>query len=170
MKNERRKFGKRKALIFAVLLVIPAFISVGCISATTIYANPDEAPHASFSVRGTMNVLSNNDTITTGPQLVRYKYGMSVYNTNDTSDTVLGNLEYILRADNIVDVNSEKYADWNNSYVKWVFPSNYSLAEDDWLYTSAKTSFFETRYIPMSMSRRMNKTIFDSDDYRLSLI
>ena len=167
MKNERRKLGKRKALIFAVLLVIQAFISVGCTSAITIYANSGESPQASFQVRSGMTVLSNNDTIRSGSQLVRYTYGMSVYNTNDTSDTVLGNLKYILQADNIIDVDDEEYADWNESYVKWFFPSNYSLVEDDWLYVSAETSFFETKYIPMSMSRRLNKTIFDSDSYQL---
>ena len=131
---------------------------------------PDEA-RASFSVRNNTKVRSNNDTITSGLQLVQYEYALSVYNTNDASDTVLGNLVYMLRGDNIIDVDKKKYADWNDSYVKWVFPSNLSdfiLAEDEWLHVSAKTSFFETKYVPLSISRRMNRTIFDADGYQLA--
>jgi len=135
-------------------------------SSTTDYV-PDEA-FASFSVRNSAKVRSNNDTITSGLQLVRYEYGLSVCNTNDTSDTVLGNIEYTLQADNIVDVDDEEYADWNNSYVKWVFPSDYFLIEDDWLHMSAKASLFETKYVPMSISRKMNKSIFNADGYQLA--
>jgi hypothetical protein len=57
---------------------------------------------------------------------------------------------------------------WNDSYVKWVFPSDYFLVEDDWLWTQAETSFFETRYVPMSIGRRTNESIFEADGYQLA--
>jgi len=128
---------------------------------------PDDA-YASFSVRNNTRVRSNNDTITSGLQLVQYEYALSVYNTNDTSDTVLGNLVYTLHADNIVDVYDKEYAEWNESYVKWVFPSDYVLVEDDWLWTGAESSFFEIKYIPISLGRKVNNSIFNADGYQLA--
>ena len=160
--------GRVIAVVFVGLLMVSMF--VGVVSAiaeasSTINYEP-VGTLASFSVHGVASAWSTNDTITRGLQLVQYKYGLSVYNLNN--DTVLGNLEYTLQADNIVDVYDKEYADWNDSYVKWVFPSNYSLAGDDWLWTGAESSSFETKYIPMSISRRMNKSIFDADGYQLA--
>ena len=128
---------------------------------------PDEAS-AYFGVHYSAYARSNNDTITSGLHLVQYHYGLSINNFNDTSDAVLGNIKYTLQADNIVYVRDEDYAEWNESYVKWVFPSDFVLAEGDVLYVSAYTSLFETKYVPMSIGRNVNKSIFDAAGYQLA--
>ena len=55
MKRARIKFGK--ALIFAVLFAILAFLSIGCTSAATHYVNSGE------SIQAAVNAADPNDTI-----------------------------------------------------------------------------------------------------------
>ena len=157
-------------VLVAYLAIIPTTVVVDAAesSSEVSLAEEEQATEASadFQVYSMARVKSNNDTISSGLQLVYYEYGLGVYNINDMSDTVLGDLEYTLQADNIVDVDDAEYADWNESYVKWVFPPDYFLVEDDSLWIEAETRPFETKYMPMSISRWMNKSVFDSDGYQ----
>jgi|GEM_PF-1261920 len=58
MKSKKRgKFGKRKALVFAVLFAVLAFVSAECVSAATIYVNPGD------SIQAAVNAADSGDTI-----------------------------------------------------------------------------------------------------------
>ena len=171
MENVKFIFGKLLALVFVWFLIasiLSGVLPLVVQADTAPIYEADDGPRAHFSVYNKASAKSNNDTLTSGMHLVQYRYGLSVLNFNDTSDTVLGNIECTLEGDNIINVEDEEYANWNDSYVNWVFPSDYFIVEDDWLWTEAKTSFFETKYIPMTMSRSVNESIFDADGYQLA--
>ena len=94
---------KNTKSLVSIVLVTLMLMSVFAVMPLTEAANSDAS--AAFCVYYSAGARSNNDTITSGLQLVQYRYGLSVNNVNDSSDTVLGNLEYTLQGDNIVDVD-----------------------------------------------------------------
>jgi len=136
-----------------------------------IFLSPQEAisdAYAEFYVTDNFGVLTENDTIASGTYDVYVEYGFGVANIDDDSDTVLGELNYSVQADNIGKVYFEEYAERRGTWVNWTFPSEFDLIEDDWLWTGYSTNYTETRYVPMSLSRWMNETVFDSEGYQLA--
>jgi hypothetical protein len=103
-----------------------------------------------------------------GTQECKKRYWLDIYNYDDTSDTVLGNLSFSAKAENITGVDRKRYADWNESFVKWKFPPypKFTIEEDDGFGTWIKT-ISEDKYINVDIRRWMNVTEFNADGYQL---
>jgi parallel beta-helix repeat protein len=128
-------------------------------------------PHAQFSLNKDLEVWTEDDAITSGAYELNIGYWMDIYNENDTSDTVLGNLGFTAQANNITDVDCmEEYAEWNESYVEWNFPAypEFIIDEDEGFGTGFDTSYSEIRDVNVDLSRWMNITVFNSDAYQLA--
>lgn len=125
-------------------------------------------PEANFQIQGNEWVKSNNDSLLSGIHRVQYTYGVSVFNLDDDSDTVLGNITYTLDADNIVSIDNRDYAQRNGSVVRWVFPRDRVLVENDWIFVGAKSGYYYPRYVPININRWTNKSVFDSDGFQLA--
>lgn len=128
-------------------------------------------PHAQFSFNKDLEMWTEDDVITSGVYELNIGYWMDIYNENDTSDTVLGNLGFAAQANNIADVDCmEEYAEWNESYVEWNFPAyhEFIIGEDEGFGTGFDTSYSEIRDVDVDLSRWMNITVFNSDAYQLA--
>ena len=130
----------------------------------------DVAPRAQFSLNKDLHWWTEDDAITSGAYELNIGYWMDIYNENDTSDTVLGNLSFAAQANNITDVDWEEYAEWNESYVEWNFPAypEFIIDEDEGFGTGFDTSYSEIKDVNVDLSRWMNITVFNSDAYQLA--
>ncbi len=129
----------------------------------------DVVPRAQFTLEKNFGVGTEDDFIMSGTQECKKRYWLDIYNYDDASDTVLGNLSFSAQADNITDVDWKRYADWNESFVKWKFPPypKFTIEEDEGFGTWIKT-ISEEKYINIDVSREMNKTKFNSNGYQLA--
>lgn len=89
-------------------------------------------------------------------------------NSDDTSDTVLSDLNFNGQADNITIVNWEEHAVWNETTVSWNFPQDFVIYEDDWFGTGFGTNHTEVRHLNVDISREMNQTLFNDSAYQLA--
>ena len=124
--------------------------------------------YAEFEFNKDFNVRTKNNTITSGTYVRKIKYGMGIHNEDDDSDTVLGNLRFDVKADNITKAKWNEYAEWNESYIEWAFPSKFDLHEDDWHWTGFKTNYSESRFLNVNTARWMNQTVFNKSGYQLA--
>lgn len=145
---------------------IRLFLLIGLIFGLThlVQAHPE----ANFQIQGNEWVRSDNDSLLSGVHNAQYTYGVSVFNLDDDSDTVLGNITYTLDADNIVDIDNKNYAQRNGSVIRWVFPQDRVLVENDWIFAWAKSDYYHPRYVPISINRWTNKSVFDSNGFQLA--
>ncbi|HJH27083.1 MAG TPA: hypothetical protein C5S37_10030 [Methanophagales archaeon] len=129
----------------------------------------DVVPHAQFTLEKNFGVGTEDDFIMSGTQECKKRYWLDIYNYDDASDTVLGNLSFSAKAENITGVDWKRYADWNESFVKWEFPPHpkFTIEEDEGFGTWIKT-ISEDKYINVDVSRAMNKTKFNSSGYQLA--
>jgi len=96
MKNEeRRNYGKAKALIFMVLIATLAFISVGCASAATIYVPDDYA-----KIQWAVDNASLGDTIIVRDGIYTENMDVSLPLTNRSEN---GSSSTIVHAENPKD-------------------------------------------------------------------
>ena len=72
-------------------------------------------PHALFSADKSFPVVTEDDTIHSGTYERNLWCGLNIKNSDDTSDTVLGDLRFMGEAANITAVRWEEYAVWNNT-------------------------------------------------------
>jgi len=125
-------------------------------------------PRANFQTQGTESFKSNNDSLFKGNYIVQYGYSVSIQNYDNTPDTILGNITYGFDADNIIQYDRPEYAQKTGSLIQWVFPDNVTIAENSWLITGAKSDYLYERYIPITVHRTINNSIFSSDGYQLA--
>ncbi len=125
-------------------------------------------PLAYFKLTLGSGVKSNNDSIISGWYSMGQGYSLGIENINDTTNTVLGNLQYTLQADNISSVSYPEYANWNISFAKWIFPENFSLGGERWLTVDAGKKGHINEYLPMSIGRKLNNSFFKEDGYQLA--
>ena len=131
--------------------------------------NPVAAqPRANFQTQGTEFVRSNNNSLSNGTYIVQYGYSVSIYNYNNTPETVLGNITYSMDADNIIQYSHQNYAQKIGSLITWTFPENVTLAGSQYILSSAKSDYLYERYIPITIHRWTNNSIFSSDGYQLA--
>ena len=128
----------------------------------------DVAPHAQFSLNKDLVVWTEDDAIMSGMYAFETWHCLDIYNYDDASDTILGDLRFSAQADNITGVDWEEYAEWNESHVEWNFPPEYVIYEDEGFGTGFGIDYTETRDLNVSVSRWMNETSFDSDAYQLA--
>lgn len=142
-------------------------ISIFKVEDDKLYAQ-DAVPHAQFTLDKKFGVRTEEDFIGSGTYECDIRYDLDIYNYKDASDTVLGNLSFSARADNITGVGWKKYADWNESFVEWEFPPypRFVIEEDEGFGTGFDT-IAEERYMNVDVSRWMNVTEFDGDGYQL---
>jgi len=93
---------------------------------------------------------------------------VSIHNYNNTPETVLGNITYGFDAENIITYSRPDYAQKNGSFIQWVFPDNVTLAGNEYILSSAKSDYLYERYIPITIHRWTNNSIFSSDGYQLA--
>ncbi|MCK4732452.1 MAG: hypothetical protein KAT65_08340, partial [Methanophagales archaeon] len=119
-------------------------------------------PHARFHLDKNFIVRTVNDSIESRTYDLNMIYSLSIKNVEDTSHTVLGDLEFSADVDMdnvaIIGVKWGEYAEWNESHVKWSFPPDFVIHEDDWFGTGFKTNYSESREVNVSVNRWMNKT------------
>jgi len=120
-----------------------------------------------FSVNRDFVVETEDDLVEAGLHTVNPRIHMNIWNEDDSSDTVLGDLAYEVRAENITEVYWEEYADWNETHAIWEFPSNYYIEEDDERGVGYRASP-ETRRLNMTVTRWMNQTVFNAAGYQLA--
>ncbi|MCZ7404449.1 MAG: S-layer protein domain-containing protein [Candidatus Methanoperedens sp.] len=125
-------------------------------------------PYATLSLNKDFVVATENDSLSSGNYNRNLWYGLDIYNENDTSDTVLGNLMFRAKADNITGVGWEQYATSNKTSVNWTFPSSYNIQENDGFGTGFTTNYSESRDLNVSISRWLNQTEFSTDSYQLA--
>ena len=126
-------------------------------------------PHAEFHCNKDFNIWTENDTIHSGTYESDKWYWMHIENVKDTSGTILSNLSFSAKADNITDVDWEEYAEWNESYVEWIFlPYPRFTIEEDEGFGTGFSRGTEIRNVNMSVCRWMNITEFDSSGYQLA--
>jgi hypothetical protein len=119
-----------------------------------------------FGVTNSWSISTENDALASGTYDAIAKYGLSVGNMDDDSDTVLGELVYHVEADDIGWVDLEKHAERTETSLTWKLPPEFDIVEGDWLWTGYETKYHETREIPVSLSRHIDKTVFDSNGYQ----
>ena len=128
-----------------------------------------QAQKASFSVCGIEEVKSRNDSLSSGSHLVQYICAIAVHNLDDIYDTVLGNINITLEVDlTVVEIDDEEYAQVNGSRIQWVYPQNITIEERDFLWTEIETDYYYSNYIPMSINRWVNKSVFMNDGLQLA--
>ena len=52
------------------------------------------------------------------------------------------------------------------TFIQWVFPRNFTLPENTYIWTTAKTDYIYQRYMPMTVHRWTNRSVFTSDGYQ----
>ena len=125
-------------------------------------------PRANFATQGTEWFRSNNNSLYKGTYIVQYGYSVSIHNYNNTPETVLGNITYGFDAENIITYSRSNYAKKVGSFIQWVFPDNVTLAGNEYILSSAKSDYLYERYIPITIHRWTNNSIFFSDGYQLA--
>ena len=88
MKSERRgKFGKRKALAFAVLFAMLAFVSIGCASAATHYVDPGESIQAAVDAADPGDTIIVRDGIYT--ENINVYKRLIIFSENGSASTIV---------------------------------------------------------------------------------
>lgn len=124
--------------------------------------------NAQFSLDKNFGVGTENDSLTGGIYDAYLGYHMEIYNEDDDSDTVLGNLTFSIQPENnITGVDWEEYAEWNESYAGWEFPPEFTIEEDEGFGTGFGTSYSEPKYFNLTITRWFNQTSFNETAYQL---
>jgi parallel beta-helix repeat protein len=131
------------------------------------YWSDYEPPHALFSLDKNFGIWTQNDSLTSGTYDSTLSYHMDIYNEDDESDTVLDNLTFSIQAENITDVDWEEYADLNESYAEWRFPSKFVVEENEGFGTGVDTAYSEPKYLNLNITRWFNQTLFNETAYQL---
>jgi len=154
LRNIMKNIGKKISMIFLGMVLIILFIPVSF-----------AAPGANFQVQGTEWYRSNANDLYPGTYPAQYGGSVSILNYPGTG-TVLGNITYRVDAENVTSYNDMQYATRDGSSIQWVFPENVTLPENTYILTSFKSDYFYNRYIPITVHRSFNQTVFSSDGYQ----
>ena len=103
-----------------------------------------------------------------GTYPARYQYSVTIQNSPDDYGAVLGNITYAIDADNIIEYDYMQYAHKNGTSIQWVFPWNFTLPENEYIWSNARTDYIYQRYMPMTVHRWTNRSVFTSDGYQLA--
>ena len=141
---------------------------LGTLILIILISHVQAVPQANFQTQGTEWFKSDVNDLYKGTYQVQYGYSLSIYNFKDDSGTVLGNISYRIDADNIIDYDRKIYAQKSGSSVQWVFPENVTLKEDNNILSGVKSDYVYNRYIPITVHRTTNESVFSSDGYQLA--
>jgi len=114
------------------------------------------------------NVNTTNNTILAGTQDSRLGYQMVIFPTTPSeSSFVLGNLSFAFAAQNISNVDHKQFAVWNSSTAVWTFPPEFTIQTNNGLTVTADTSIHADKPLNMSLSRKVNQTVFAENGIQL---
>jgi hypothetical protein len=142
------------ALVGIILLFPPAVAS--------------QPPTAYFETGWGEWVRTYDNNFYNGTYPAQYGYSVSIQNVQVDSGAVLGNITYAIDADNIIEYDHMQYARKDGTFIQWVFPRNFTLPENTYIWTTAKTDYIYQRYMPMTVHRWTNRSVFTSDGYQLA--
>lgn len=125
-------------------------------------------PYAEFNFDKDLVVETRNDSLRSGSYEKNTQYSLYINNNEDTSKTVLGEINFSVQADNITDVGWREYANWNEASAKWVIPTDFVIRENEGLGTNIITSYYEPGYLNVDINRWINQTVFNSEGYQLA--
>ena len=125
-----------------------------------------EPPTALFETGWSEWVRTYDNDFYNGTYPARYQYSVSIQNVQDDSGAVLGDIAYAIDADNIIEYDYMQYARKDGTFIQWVFPRNFTLPENTYIWTTAKTDYIYQRYMPMTVHRWTNRSVFTSDGYQ----
>jgi hypothetical protein len=149
----------------------PGFVTASSVSESPADAAITSVGSAAFCINADEEVITENDSISSGVHLVQYWADIAINNFDDASDTVLGNITIESEGENITSVDytdePEVTVIWNQTYAKWIFPQDTVVDEGKVKSTWWKTNYYYSQYIPMRMKRSINQTEFSSDGYQL---
>ena len=123
---------------------------------------------AEFRIIDNFEINVDNDIIPSGTFSGRHWGDLSLKNTQDSSQTILGTISETMQGDSFVQPEFPENAIWNSSYIHWVFPPDFVLNENDSLSASYHTSTLKTVFNPVTLKRYVNKSIFLSDSYQFN--
>jgi len=124
-------------------------------------------PIAQFAINKNFVVGTDLDSLSKGIYNQDLNYYLDINNFDDTSDTVMGNIRFDAKADNITNVDWREYATWNKTSANWTFPTDRLIYENQGFGTGFKTNYSESRLLNVSINRWMNKTEFSTNGYQL---
>ena len=158
----------KKGVKVCFLIVIS--VVIGAVFAAMVAADitSESDADAQFSIHKNFGVGTENDSLTSGIYDAYLGYHMEIYNEDDGSNTVLGNLTFSIQPENnITGVDWDEYAEWNESYAEWEFPPEFSIEEDEGFGTGFGTSYSEQKYFNLTITRWFNQTSFNETAYQL---
>ena len=130
--------------------------------------NSNSLPHAQFSLHNNIIGHTQDDTITSGTYDAYLAYYLEIYNEDDDSDTVLGNVSFSIQQEDIITgLDWREYAKWNESYAEWKFPPEFVIEENDYFGTGLGTGYSEPKYLNLNINRWFNQTQFNETTYQL---
>jgi len=127
-----------------------------------------EPSHISLMLTKDFEVSTKNNTILSGIQDSRLRYQMMLLPTTPSgNELVLGNLSFAFAAQNISNVDYKQFAVWNSSTAIWIFPPEFTLKTNNGLSVTADTSTHTDKPLNMSLSRKVNQTVFTENGTQL---
>ena len=133
---------------------------------TAILCNASATNVATLDYKRGFVAATVENSVRAGEHEVEVWNLISIINDEDSSGREIRNVTIEARAESVVRVFwSEKTLKVNDTYVKWLF--------DDWVIEENNgrgtgfVSGFEMKYVPISASRSVNKSVFDSSGHQL---
>ena len=183
-----RKFLAKGMIVLVFGLVLSAFTGIaagqdfgyktrseGIITNATfqeINLAGDDAPPAvataEFKIIENSEINVDNDIILSGTFSARRWGDLSLKNTQDSSQTILGAISETMQGDSFLKPEFPENATWNSTYIHWVFPPDFVLNENESLGSSYHTSVLKTVDNPITLKRNVNQSIFSSDGYQFN--
>jgi hypothetical protein len=121
---------------------------------------------ASFTFTSSWDVTTDGDSLESGYHQASAGAGISVSNLGGTSLSVLRDIRYYIEADNIESFIYDEYAEMEDNAVTWNFPSEFDIAVGDWLWCGYTGKDKDTVAVPVSLSRDIDNTVFETDGYQ----
>jgi len=121
-------------------------------------------PRAWLELNRIFGIYTYNDTVSAGAYTRNIEYGAAIKNTDDASNTVLGNVKSTVSSDNILGISSTWYASRNGNNLSYTFPASDYITEDSWYSLWWLRRFApETREVKASLTRKVSPEVFSSN-------
>ena len=117
-------------------------------------------PSAELIFNVNYNRGTSNDSIASGTSPCSLAYYTSVHNPQENQESILGDLVFVLDAQEIVSVSSGTCAEINGTQVTWTIPSPAAISPGTGSSTSAATSATADQNSGVTLERSCNRTVF----------